>query len=215
MAEYMICGVDEAGRGPVIGPLVVAGVLACEGEIEELTNLGVKDSKMLRPARREALYEEISREFKCHVVHLSAVELDSLMLKQSLNEIEAVRYSQIIDALQPKTAFVDAADVSCRNFERMMLKHLGSNPSLVVEHKADVRYPIVSAASIVAKVERDRVIKKLHNIHGDFGSGYSSDEKTQRFIERCFRKNKSFPDCVRKRWKTTIRASNLKLEDFF
>jgi ribonuclease HII len=210
----MICGVDEAGRGPVIGPLVVAGVLACEGKIEALTNLGVKDSKMLTPARREVLYGEISRGFKCHVVQIPADELDRLMLRQSLNEIEAVCYSQIIDALRPKTAFVDAADVSCRNFELMILKHVRSSPKLIVEHKADERYPVVSAASIIAKVERDREIKKLHKIHGDFGSGYSSDERTQRFIKRCFAENKSFPDCVRKRWKTTVRASNLKLDDF-
>ncbi len=210
----MICGVDEAGRGPVIGPLVVAGVMAGEGEIEALSNLGVKDSKMLAPARREALYEEISRNFKCHVVHLSADDIDRLMLKQSLNEIEAVCYSQVIDALRPKTAFVDAADVSCRNFERMILKYLVARPSLIVEHKADERYPVVSAASIVAKVERDFAIKELHKIHGDFGSGYSSDVRTQRFLKRIFLEKGSFPSCVRRRWKTAIRIAQPKIDEY-
>ncbi|MFQ5800630.1 MAG: ribonuclease HII, partial [Candidatus Hydrothermarchaeales archaeon] len=69
-------------------------------------------------------------------------------------------------------------------------------------------------ASIVAKAERDREIKRLHTIYGDFGSGYTSDKKTVDFIERCFKESRSFPDCVRKRWKTAIRASNLRLDDF-
>ncbi len=210
----MICGVDEAGRGPVIGPLVVAGVLISEACVKKLENIGVRDSKALPPARREALYNDIVGAYKCHVVTVDAGELDTLMVNKSLNEIEAVCYAKVIENLAPEAAYVDAADVSCRNFERMILKHLSFSPKLIVEHKADERYPVVSAASIIAKVERDREIKRLHKLHGDFGSGYSSDERTQSFIKRCFRENKSFPNCVRKRWKTTIRASNMRLEDF-
>jgi ribonuclease HII len=210
----MICGVDEAGRGPVVGPLVVAGVLGGEGEIEALSKLGVKDSKMLTPARREALYEEISKSFNCHVVRVDAGELDRLMAAKTLNEIEAECYAKVIEALGPVTAYVDAADASCRNFERMILKYLVARPSLIVEHKADERYPAVSAASIVAKVERDRAIRALHKIHGDFGSGYSSDVRTQRFLKRYFQENGSFPGCVRRRWKTAIRIAQPKIDEY-
>ncbi len=210
----MICGVDEAGRGPVIGPLVVAGVLADGSEIDGLVKLGVKDSKMLSPSRREALYEEITSCFKFHVVYLSACDLDRLMAAKSLNEIEAKCYAKVVEALAPETAYVDAADVSCRNFELMILKYIETRPKLVVEHKADERYPVVSAASIVAKVERDREIKRLHKIHGDFGSGYSSDERTQRFLKDYFQENGSFPVCVRKRWKTAIRIAQPKIDEY-
>jgi len=210
----MICGVDEAGRGPVIGPLVVAGVLADHAEIEALTNLGVKDSKMLSPARREKLYKEISTSFKCHVVSVDAGGLDTLMAAKSLNEIEAECYANVIETLLPRAAYVDAADVSCRNFERMILKYLDSRPRLVVEHKADERYPVVSAASIVAKVERDREIQRLHKIYGDFGSGYSSDRCTQDFLKQYYAENRSFPDCVRKKWKTAVRISQPKIDEY-
>ena len=210
----MICGVDEAGRGPVIGPLVVAGVLACEDEIDALSKLGVKDSKMLSPARREALYKEITKRFKSHVVYLRARDLDSLMAAKSLNEIEAECYATVIETLRPKTSFVDAADVSCRNFELMILKYLETRPKLVVEHKADEQYPVVSAASIVAKVERDREIQRLHKIHGDFGSGYSSDARTQEYLKQFFQENGSFPSCVRRRWKTAIRIAQPKIDEY-
>jgi ribonuclease HII len=188
--------------------------LISEAGIKELENIGVRDSKMLSSARRAELYEKITAVARCNVIKIGADQLDLLMSKRSLNEIEADHFAQVIENLTPDTAYIDAADVRCSNFERMILKHLSSRPNLIVEHKADERYPVVSAASIIAKVERDRAIKELHKIHGDFGSGYTSDERTQRFIKRCFAENKSFPDCVRKRWKTTVRASNLKLDDF-
>lgn len=211
----MICGVDEAGRGPVIGPLVVAGVLVDEEGLRRLRELEVRDSKLLTPSRREELYKEITAFAGHQVIKTSARELDGLMGSKSLNQIEADLFAKVISGLSPESAYVDAADVSCRNFERMILKAMKIKPLLVVEHKADERYPAVSAASIVAKVERDREIARLHEIHGDFGSGYASDERTRKFLDRCFRRDRSFPDCVRKRWKTAIRASNLKLEEFY
>jgi ribonuclease HII len=211
----MICGVDEAGRGPVIGPLVIAGVLAGGEELESLTAMGVKDSKMLSTEEREGLYKRITGRFQCQSVKIPARELDSLMARKSLNKVEAELFANVINDLGAKTVFIDAADVNCRKFQLMVQGHLSSSPNLVVEHKADERYPIVSAASIVAKVERDREIKELHKHFGDFGSGYSSDPRTQRFLARFFTEHRSFPDCVRKKWKTTARASNLKLEEFY
>jgi ribonuclease HII len=211
----MICGVDEAGRGPVIGPLVVAGVLTDKKGIEKLEKLGVKDSKMLTPSQRERLYREITELTTSHTIKIEAKKLDGLMGSKSLNAIEAECFAGVIKKLSPSTAYLDSADVSCKNFEFMVLKRLKSRPELIVEHKADERYPIVSAASIVAKVERDEEIKRLHKIHGDFGSGYSSDERTIEFLEQYFKENRTFPDCVRKKWKTAVRLSNLKLEEFY
>jgi ribonuclease HII len=211
----MICGVDEAGRGPVIGPLVVAGVLVSSSGLKRLGELGVRDSKLHTPAQREDLYKKLTGFVDFHSIRIQAADLDTLMSLKKLNHIEAREFARIVDKLSPSIAYIDAADVSPGNFRRTMLLYLKSQPRLVVEHKADERYPVVSAASIIAKVERDREIKRLHKIHGDFGSGYTSDPKTQKFLETCFRETHSFPDCVRKKWKTTIRASNLKLEEFY
>ena len=211
----MILGIDEAGRGPVIGPLVIAGVMVDEEGLKRLIGLGVKDSKKLSPLQRNELYQGIIGFAATHVVKIQAKELDRLMVRKGLNEIEAKHFAEIIEKTAPIKAYVDAADVSPRNFELMIRGHLKALPALVVEHKADERYPVVSAASIVAKVERDREISALHKIYGDFGSGYPSDPKTNAFLNTCFQKNRSFPECVRKKWKTVARASNFKLEEFY
>ncbi len=211
----MFCGVDEAGRGPVIGPLVVAGVCVDEAGLERLVELGVRDSKLLSRIQREEFYRAFKGFSVCRVVMVQAGELDRLMRRHSLNEIEARFFAEVIEALRPEVAFVDAADVRPMSFERMILNHVSIRPRLVVEHRADVRYPVVSAASIAAKVERDWAIEALHRVYGDFGSGYASDERTVAFIERCVRETGSFPDCVRRRWKTAVRASNQRLEEFF
>jgi ribonuclease HII len=211
----MICGVDEAGRGPVIGPLVVAGVLTDSEGIKRLSNLGVRDSKKHTPSQRKALYDEIRSFAAYHSVKIEAKDLDELMAKKSLNQIEARIFALVIEKLAPEIAYIDSGDVSCRNFKLNILKHLKTRPELVVEHKADERYPVVSAASILAKVERDREIERLHKIYGDFGSGYASDEKTKEFLQSYFEKTRSFPDCVRRKWKTTSRLSNLKLNNFY
>jgi ribonuclease HII len=151
----------------------------------------------------------------CFTTKIQAESLDIQMGKKTLNAIEAKHFAEIINHLSPDTAYIDSADASCKNFERMMSKHLKSRPKLIIEHKADERYPVVSAASIIAKVERDSEINRLHEIHGDFGSGYASDDKTQKFLRKCFNENRAFPSCVRKKWKTTMRLSNLKLEEFY
>lgn len=211
----MILGIDEAGRGPVIGPLVIAGVLVDEEGLKRLIGLGVKDSKKLSPSQRDGLYQGIIAFAITNIVKIQAKELDRLMGRKGLNEIEASHFAKIIEETAPIKAYVDAADVSTGNFELMIRGHLKTMPALVVEHKADETYPVVSAASIVAKVERDREIKALHKIYGDFGSGYPSDPKTDEFLKKCFQKNRSFPECVRRKWKTTARASNFKLEEFY
>ncbi len=211
----MICGIDEAGRGPVIGPLVISGVMVNEKGIERLLEIGIKDSKQHTSEEREELYHEIVGIGKQHTVKVSAAELDLLMAHEKLNEIEAEHFATVLNALSPGIAYIDSADVNCRRFELSVSKHLRKKIRMVVEHKADERYPVVSAASIVAKVQRDQEIMRLHQVYGDFGSGYPSDPKTKSFIEEYFKKNRSFPECVRKKWKTAIKASNTRLEEFY
>lgn len=211
----MICGVDEAGRGPVIGPLVISGVMVDEQGIEKLLELGVKDSKAHTPIERETLYHDIAAIAKHHTVMVSAADLDELMGHTKLNEIEAAQFATVINTLSPSIVYIDSADVNCRRFELSVSGRLMEATRMVVEHRADEQYPVVSAASIMAKVQRDQEIAKLHQIYGDFGSGYPSDPKTKSFLERYFRENRSFPKCVRTKWKTAIMASNMRLEDFY
>ena len=207
----MISGVDEAGRGSVIGPLVVAGVSFNEEDLSKLIEIGVKDSKLLSPERREELALQI-REFALisYVIFLSPAEIDTVVeckrKLHKLNRLEAQAMAKVITILKPDVIYVDASDVLEKRFGEHIAENLNFTPKIISEHKADVTYPVVSAASIIAKVERDRVILQLQKKHGNIGCGYPSDPNTVNFLENWIRKFGSYPDFVRKSWKTAKRV---------
>ena len=118
--------------------------------------------------------------------------------------------AQIIEKLKPDKVFVDAADVNENRFKQHIQEYLTIKTQIVSKHKADEIYPVVSAASIIAKVKRDNNIKILRNKYGDFGSGYLSDRKTTSFLKDWIKNNKEYPDCVRKSWKPAKRIKNEK-----
>jgi ribonuclease HII len=201
-----VAGVDDAGRGSVIGPLIIAGVLLREEDLPKLVDLGVRDSKLLSPYRRELLAREIRKTaLRCHFVALSTSEIDKVVETgrklRKLNHLEAKTMAKVIAVLKPDIAYVDASDVLAERFKQHILENLPFKVHIVSEHKADAKYPIVSAASIIAKVERDKVIEGLKERHGDFGSGYITDPKTIRFLEQWITKFGTYPDFVRKSWK--------------
>ncbi len=209
----LIAGVDEAGRGCVIGPLVVAGIAMEAENLQFLSQLGVKDSKLLSPKRREELYLEIAKSAKVfHTIKLAPCQIDKVVESQrklhKLNRLEAQTMAQIIDFLKPDEVYVDAADVLEDRFKQHIQECLMTKPKIIAKHKADKTYPIVSAASIIAKVQRDQEIANLRAEHGDFGSGYLTDEKTMLFINHLLEKNSSYPDFIRKSWKPAKKALN-------
>lgn len=211
----MVAGVDDAGRGCVIGPLVIAGVLINEEDLPKLVQLGVRDSKLLSPHRREFLATEIKKTVaKYSLEKLSPREIDEVVLKgrklRKLNWLEAQTMAKVIEALKPDVAYVDASDVLEERFKQDILDCLPFKIRIVSEHKADRNYPVVSAASIIAKVERDREIAELAKTYGDFGSGYPSDPRTMEFLEHCLRKSCDYPDFVRRSWKTAKRTKSEK-----
>ncbi len=198
----MICGVDEAGRGPVLGPLVVCGV--CVEDDKALRRLKVRDSKKLTPQRREELAPKIRKIARIELVEIPAEQIDGLRERMSLNKLEARIFASIIDSLCPKTAYVDAADVDEESFGRMVRRSLVHEVDLVSEHKADDTYPVVSAASIIAKVQRDARIREIEVEIGEpIGTGYCSDPQTVEFLERWTKDKKSFPPHTRKSWLTS------------
>lgn len=205
-----VVGVDDAGRGPVIGPLVIAGVLLDEADLPRLVDLGVKDSKLLSPRRRQRLAGEIRRlALQCHVIRLAPAEIDQVVKLHKLNRLEAQAMAQVITILKPDIAYVDASDVLADRFKQHIAESLPFTVQIISEHKADVKYPIVSAASIIAKVERDKAISRLQVKHGETGSGYATDPKTLKFLENWIKRFGSYPDFVRKSWKP---AKRLKRE---
>jgi ribonuclease HII len=211
--SMLISGVDEAGRGPVIGPLVIAGVMFEEADLPKLVDLGVKDSKLLSPQKRETLAQQIKElALIHHTVWLSPAEIDRVVESKrklhKLNRLEAQAMAKVISILKPDIVYVDASDVLADRFAEHIAENLEFSPKIVSEHKADVKYPVVSAASIIAKVERDKAICQLQKKHGNIGCGYPSDPNTIKFLENWINKFGSYPDFVRKSWKTAKRVKS-------
>ena len=202
-----VCGVDDAGRGPVIGPLVVAGIRIEEEKLDQLKSLGVKDSKKLSPEARLKLSVEIPEIVdEYHIVELEAAHLDRVVNHspkfQRLNLLEARAMAEVIEKLKPHLVYVDASDTRPERFKNNILENLSFKPKVISEHHADEKYPSVSAASILAKVRRDSRIEELRKEYGDIGSGYAHDPITVRFLSEYYLTNQEFPPIVRRSWKT-------------
>src|SRR3989344_2198887 len=197
----IIAGIEDAGRGPIIGPMVLAGVSIEEDKITELKEMKVKDSKLLTPKKRQELYSKIiavAKDYKIIIVEPKeideALESDSL----NLNWLEAIKFAQIINYLKPDKAIVDCPSPNIKAYKEYLMVYLkDKNIDLICEHKADVNYPIVSAASILAKVTRDREVEKLKKKYGNIGSGYMADPITKKFFDENFEKH---PEIFRKTW---------------
>jgi len=202
----LIAGLDEAGRGCVIGPMAIAGVLVDEDGLRGLIKAGVRDSKALSPKEREKLANEIKAVvLDYHVVLVQPSEIDRAVAVGGLNKLEAKVMAEIIDRLKPEVAYVDAGDVVEERFALLIRSFLKSarDIRIVSEHEADARYPVVAAASILAKVERDKAVREIESSLGlEIGSGYPSDPRTLRFLREWYTRNRSFPDFVRKSWRT-------------
>lgn len=197
----IIAGVEEAGRGPVIGPMVMVLATCDEKDEFKLKAMGVKDSKMLTPQQRETLYDAIQDLCKFEMVKIQPEEIDAAVTSEetNLNWLEADHAVVLINKLRPDKVFIDCPSTNLKAYKEYIMKKLDYKPILIVEHKADVHYTIVGAASILAKVARDHEIKKLKAKYGiDFGSGYPSDPLTVDFTMKNFDKYPFF----RHSWET-------------
>ena len=220
-------GIDEAGKGPVIGSMCIAGVCVTEEQENKLRILGVDDSKKLTAKKREQLAVSIKKYATAwYVYEVEPKKIDDLRKIMTMNEIMVLCFSKVMEELtvqmqnssnaQPfDLAFLDAADVLEERFAHRVkeeyskkFKTQSEKIEYISKHKADTISPAVSAASIIAKTHRDELIediKKKEKV--DFGSGYPSDPKTKAFLEKWIKENDDFPDYVRKSWKT---AENLR-----
>ena len=211
MAGKRLAGIDEAGRGCVIGPMAIAGVLVDRDGLAKLIEIGVRDSKSLAPRTRERLASQIrSVALACHVVLIQPEEIDRAVARRALNKLEARVMAEIICELCPDVAYVDASDVVEDRFASMICACLpqGLDVQVIAEHGADARYPVVSAASILAKVERDKAISELKDEIGmDFGSGYPTDPRTIAFLRAWCEEHKGLPSFVRRSWRTARRTA--------
>lgn len=213
-------GIDDAGRGPVIGPMVLAGCLT-DGEIEkEFKNLGVRDSKKLTPKRREILAKIIKEKamtFEITITHPNEIT-ERNHAGINLNKVEAIKSAEIINKINSSSGnpqisvYVDCPSPNIPAWQRYLESHITnkSNLKMHCEHKADVNHVSCSAASILAKTTRDAEIEKIKEKVGvDFGSGYTSDPVTCKFLKNYAQKHRK-DGIFRETWSTWKNACNVK-----
>ncbi|MFT4304187.1 MAG: ribonuclease HII [Candidatus Woesearchaeota archaeon] len=201
-----VAGIDEAGRGPVIGPLVMAAVMIEEKDTLKLENIGLKDSKLLSPLQRKRFYELVTKldYIRYEIAICNEKEIDKALLSPNLNlnSFEAMHTAILLGKLKPDKAILDLPSNNRDKYEMDVRKFLIEDIKkikLISEHKADTNYAIVAAASILAKVTRDKIIEEIKQKIGiDFGSGYPSDPKTIEFTKKYYNKY----DIFRKTWQS-------------
>ncbi|AAY80320.1 ribonuclease HII [Sulfolobus acidocaldarius] len=194
----ILVGIDEAGRGSLIGPMVVAGVAIDSNFLKFLSEIGVKDSKKLTRKKREYLFGVILEySYAISLVKAYPEEIDS----ENLNEITYRAMIQIIHSMSVYNPSIVTVD-KVGNASAVEREIININSSPRVENNADVKYVEVSAASIIAKVVRDNIINELKKTYGDFGSGYPGDKKTVEWIKDLYSRQPTYAlPIIRRSWK--------------
>lgn len=171
-----------------------------EKDLPKLEKLGVKDSKLLTPKKREQLFPKIQKICTYKILIIEPQEIDDAVQSQNLNLnwLEAIKSVEILKELKPHKAILDCPSPNIASYTNY-LKNKLEDPSIdiICEHKADVNHRIVGAASILAKVTRDRIIKEFEKKYGSIGPGYSSNNITQKFLKENWEKH---PEIFRKSW---------------
>jgi ribonuclease HII len=211
-----IIGIDDAGRGPVLGPMILAGVLADVSDNKVFREWGAKDSKLLTPGRRAVIKKKVVDNYQTHLEMATPGEIDE---STNLNYLEAIETARIINKLaedlkEEVVVYIDCPSVNIMSWTNDVEKLVKRRDivKLKCEHKADLNHPIVSAASIVAKEKRESELRRLRMELGvDFGSGYPADPKTKDFIKENF-DNEKYKSLIRFSWKTVKKLVKEKVE---
>lgn len=209
----LIFGLDEAGKGPIIGPMVIAAVTIEEKNKEKLEALPIKDSKLLSKKQREELYDQIIKVAKSYkILIIEPKEIDDAIdgnNSLNLNWLEAHKTAEIINELNPDEAFIDCPSPNIEKYQTYLFNLINNKKiNIVCSHKAESLFKVVAAASILAKVTRDKEVEKIQKtVVGNMGSGYPADPLTKKFIQENF---EIYPDIMRKSWSTFKKLVNNK-----
>jgi len=210
-----LLGIDDAGRGPVLGPMALAGILIKENQEQEIKQLGAKDSKLLTPTQRKKIADTLKEKYKHHIELSTPQEIDA---HKNLNLLEAEKAAKIINHLTKNLnekikIIIDCPSVNIQSWTSDVQQLLDKPKNIILncEHKADLNHPVVSAASIIAKEKREDEIYKLkQSLNIDFGSGYPADPKTKKFVTENFN-NPKYKDLIRHSWNTIKKLKQQKL----
>ncbi|MBC8444162.1 ribonuclease HII [Candidatus Woesearchaeota archaeon] len=213
-----LVAIDEAGRGPVIGPMVLCGVMVDDKEQFKLKLLGARDSKLLSVAKRKEVFELLKKEIEYKVIIVPPKEIDNTLFSENtnLNWLEADKSIEIINHFKPDRIILDCPSNNREAYAGYIKERLvKKDAEIKAEFKADSKYFVVGAASIIAKVIRDEEIDKLKKKYNvEFGSGYPSDERTRDFLKKNYDKY----DFFRKSWASyknvAVKSSQKGLGEF-
>jgi ribonuclease HII len=203
----LILGADEAGKGPVIGSMFIAGLVIEEEKLFDLAAYGVKDSKQLSPAKREVLAKKITQiATDIFILEVQPQVIDELRMVMTMNDLMVRSFAQVVEKLHADRAILDAADVDAARVAERVRSTSKTTMHLIAEHRADERHNVVSAASILAKVRRDASMRELESTLGcKIGSGYPHDQHTLAFLSTWVKENRELPPCARHSWATAQR----------
>lgn len=216
MVGKLFCGVDEAGRGCVIGPLVVAAFAATPKDFKKLKEYGVADSKVLTPRQRRELFQIFKRQHRFEYVVIEPRKVSASLRVHGgigLNEVEYTSIADLLKRIRPAVAYVDSPDRNVRKARNRILSHVGHDVEVRCMVHGDRRHVLIAAASVVAKVVRDEKIERLKRVLGDFGSGYPSDPVTRKWLVENI-SHPEFDKYVRRGWKTLDKLRQTTLDQF-
>ena len=214
---YKVIGIDEAGKGPVIGSMFIAfSIINLEklSDInsyqEKLKEIGVKDSKKLNAKKRNEIYQKIKTLMDIKYAQLTPALIDTNNLNNgNLLELEVESIIRVLESEKPNLIIIDALTSNPEKFGDMLLKKLSFECKVISENKADSKYEMVGAASIIAKELREQEISQIKaNIKLNCGSGYPSDINTVNFLKENWN-SKEFDFIFRKSWQTYKNISKL------
>lgn len=205
-----VLGIDEAGRGPVLGSMFIGGVLVAQDELDALEELQLKDSKELSDEQREDFVPQITDiAADTHVTEVTASEIDELREIMSLNMIELNGFARIIERFDPDKVVIDLPEPDADRFVKKLRNEIDGDTTgieIIAEHKADENHPIVSAASILAKSSREHHVATINETYGvDVNTGYPHDEQTLTFLETYVQEHGQLPEEARESWSTAQR----------
>ena len=220
-----VIGIDDAGRGPVLGPMVLAGVLFKADEEEILKKAGVKDSKKILPKKRDEIAGRIKEMCQYYSEQVSPEDIDSgLGVGKNLNQVEAIMAAKIINYLLKKipqnedvSVIIDCPSVNCEAWkeyvETYVEESVRQRVKISAEHKADDNHIVVGAASIIAKTTRDAELENIRQKIGiNCGSGYASDPKTREFLQTYPEKYRGM-NIIRESWGTFKKIQENKVQE--
>ncbi len=200
----LVVGIDEAGRGSLVGDMFIAGVCVRIDKLSRLKDIGVRDSKQLTPKRRDELFNIIVSEIEYYTVRRIP---PPIIDRENLNNLLYDNIADILAELVDKCENITYVYIDLTGNKRKLLeiinRRLGRRKWVIIaEHKADQKYVAVSIASIIAKVLRDRHIHELSKRYGKIGSGYPADPRTIEWLRNYLEEHRNIPVIVRRTWHT-------------